>query len=63
VVVPPNVAHGFSNEGEVMARFVNLHAPSCGFGEYMRGRPGFDQHEPPSDGGLDPAAVVVRTLR
>jgi quercetin dioxygenase-like cupin family protein len=64
VVVPPNVAHGFSNEGEVMARFVNLHAPSCGFGEYMRGRnPGFDQHEPPPDGGADPAVVVVRTLR
>lgn len=63
VVVPPNVAHGFANEDEVAARFLNLHAPSCGFGDYMRGRnPAFDQHEPPSDGGLDPGSVVVRTL-
>lgn len=61
VVVPPNIAHGFSNEGEVTARFVNLHAPSCGFGEYLRGdNPEFDQRDPPPDGGLDPAPVVVR---
>lgn len=63
VVVPPNVAHGFSNEGEETARFLNLHAPSCGFGDYMRGQsPGFDQHEPPPDGGLDPSSVLVRSL-
>jgi mannose-6-phosphate isomerase-like protein (cupin superfamily) len=63
VVVPPNVAHGFANVSEETVRFVNLHVPSCGFGAYLRGEnPGFDQHEPPQDGGLDPAAVVVRTL-
>ena len=63
VVVPPNIAHGFSNEGDVNARFVNVHAPSCGFGEYLRGNnPGFDQHEPPPDGGLDPGSVVVRSF-
>ena len=63
VVVPPNIAHGFSNEGEVMARFVNVHAPSCGFGEYLRGNnPGFDQHESPPDGGADPGPVLVRAL-
>ena len=62
VLVPPNVAHGFSNEHEETARFLNLHAPPCGFGDYMRdGKSGFDQHEPPPDGGLDPGSVVIRT--
>ena len=63
VVVPPLVVHGFGNEGDETARFLNLHAPSCGFGDYLRGRrPGFDQHEPPADGGADPAGVLVRRL-
>lgn len=63
VVVPPHVAHGFANEGEVATRFLNLHIPSCGFGAYLRGdHPGFDQHEPPPDGGADPSAVLVRAL-
>jgi len=63
VVAPPQVAHGFVNEGEVDARFLNLHAPSCGFGEYLRSRkPDFDQHDPPADGGGDPSSVVVRTF-
>jgi hypothetical protein len=45
-------------------RFFNIHAPSCGFGDYLRGQnPGFDQHEPPPGGGVDPASVVVRSLR
>jgi mannose-6-phosphate isomerase-like protein (cupin superfamily) len=63
VVVPPHVAHGFANEGEVATRFLNLHIPSCGFGAYLRGdHPGFDQHEPPPNGGADPSAVLVRAL-
>jgi len=63
VIVPPHVAHGFSNEQETTARFLNLHAPSCGFGEYMRGRnPAFDQHDPPADGGSDPGSVLVCTF-
>jgi hypothetical protein len=37
--------------------------PSLGFADYMRGRnPGFDQFEPPADGGVDPASVVVARL-
>jgi mannose-6-phosphate isomerase-like protein (cupin superfamily) len=64
VVVPPEVVHSFRNDGDEDARFLNLHAPSCGFGDYLRGRnPGFDQHDPPADGGADPALVAVRTLR
>lgn len=63
VLVPPDVVHSFRNGGDVDARFFNLHAPSCGFGEYLRGRnPTFDQHDAEADGGLDPDTVVVRTL-
>ena len=63
VLIPPGVVHSFDNTSAGPARFINVHAPSCGFGEYLRGRnPGFDQHEPPPDGGLDPRAVVVRSF-
>jgi mannose-6-phosphate isomerase-like protein (cupin superfamily) len=63
VVVPPLVSHSFWNEGEQTARFLNLHTPSCGFGEYLHGRnPGFDQHDPPPGGGADPASVLLRRL-
>ena len=63
LAVPPHVAHGFANKGPVETRFLNFHIPSCGFGAYLRGEnPGFDQHEPPPDGGADPEAVLVRTI-
>jgi mannose-6-phosphate isomerase-like protein (cupin superfamily) len=63
VLIPPDVVHSFDNTSDAHARFFNVHAPSCGFGDYLRGRnPVFDQHEPPPDGGLDPARVVVRTF-
>jgi mannose-6-phosphate isomerase-like protein (cupin superfamily) len=63
VLVPPDVVHSFENASPENTRFYNFHAPSCGFGEYLRGRnPGFDQHDPPVDGGLDPASVVVTRL-
>jgi quercetin dioxygenase-like cupin family protein len=62
VLFPPNVVHGFDNDGSESALFYNFHMPASGFGDYMRGRnPGFDQHDPPADGGADPAtAVAVR---
>jgi thiamine-phosphate pyrophosphorylase len=34
VVVPAGVPHSFTSVGS--ARFVNVHAPSCGFAEYLR---------------------------
>jgi quercetin dioxygenase-like cupin family protein len=49
---PPNVVHTFRNASDASAVFLNLHVPSSGFGDHMRGRnPGFDQHDPPPDGG------------
>jgi mannose-6-phosphate isomerase-like protein (cupin superfamily) len=63
VFIPPDVVHSFDNASDAATRFFNVHAPACGFADYLRGRnPGFDQHEPPSGGGADPASVVVRTF-
>jgi mannose-6-phosphate isomerase-like protein (cupin superfamily) len=60
LVFPPGVVHGFDNDSTANARCFNLHLPSSGFGEYLRGRnPDFDQHDPPPDGGADPASIVV----
>ena len=63
VVLPPDVAHGFDNDSPASARCFNLHMPSSGFADYLRGRnPGFDQHDPPADGGVDPASIVAVRL-
>jgi quercetin dioxygenase-like cupin family protein len=62
VQVPHRVAHTFAPaDGE--ATFLNIHAPACGFGSYLRGKhPDFDQHDPPEDGGRDPSLAVVCPL-
>jgi len=63
VLLPPDVAHGFDNDSDATARCFNLHMPASGFGDYLRGRnPGFDQSDPPADGGVDPAAIVAVRL-
>jgi mannose-6-phosphate isomerase-like protein (cupin superfamily) len=63
VLFPPGVVHGFDNDSAESARCFNLHMPSSGFGDYLRGRnPDFDQHEPPGDGGVDPVSIVVVRL-
>jgi quercetin dioxygenase-like cupin family protein len=62
-VFPPGVVHGFDNDSNAFTRAFNFHVPSFGFADYMRGRnPDFDQFDPPGDGGVDPAAVVVTRL-
>jgi mannose-6-phosphate isomerase-like protein (cupin superfamily) len=63
--VPPLVVHGFRNASpDTELRYLNFHAPGMGFAEYMRGlrdgiRVRYDQHDPPPDGGADPATVIV----
>ncbi|HXG76070.1 MAG TPA: cupin domain-containing protein [Gaiellaceae bacterium] len=62
-LLPPNVLHGFDNDAPVASRYFNLHLPASGFADYLRGRnPDFDQHDPPPDGGLDPAEIVAVRL-
>jgi mannose-6-phosphate isomerase-like protein (cupin superfamily) len=66
--VPPKVVHTFRNASDRPTVFLNIHAPSMGFGEMLRAaRDGrnteaahFDQFEPPSDGGRPLAAAVLR---
>jgi quercetin dioxygenase-like cupin family protein len=36
VQVPPNVPHTFTPSGSEQARFVNMHTPSAGFGDFVR---------------------------
>jgi quercetin dioxygenase-like cupin family protein len=56
---PPEVVHTFRNASDATAVFLNLHVPSLGFGDHMRGRnPAFDQHDPPADGGRPFADAV-----
>jgi quercetin dioxygenase-like cupin family protein len=63
VVAPPGLVHGFDSGSGASMRCFNFHMPSLRFADYMRGRnPDFDQFDPPEDGGMDPAAVVVVRL-
>lgn len=63
VVFPPGVVHGFDNDSDAFIRCFNIHLPSLGFADYLRGRNAdFDQHDPPADGGVDPATVAVARL-
>jgi len=60
----PDVIHGFDNASSSEARAFNFHAPAAGFGDYLRGRnPGFDQFDPPEDGGEPTSAIAVRLSR
>ena len=62
VMVPPGLVHGFDNDSDATARWLNFHAPSTGFLGWMRGeRDSFDQVPPPEDGGRPTDdAVIVR---
>ena len=57
---PPLLVHGFRNAGDGELRYLNFHAPSAGFADYLRGRnPDFDQWDPPEDGGLPVTEAIV----
>ena len=60
VLVPPGVVHSFDNDSSAETRFLNVHAPSGGFVESLRGRSAFDSHDPPADGGRPASNAVVR---
>ena len=66
VAAPPGVVHSFRNEGPARTRFLNFHAPSERFHDYLRAmRSGedagwFDQFDPPADGGRPRSDAAVR---
>jgi mannose-6-phosphate isomerase-like protein (cupin superfamily) len=60
-LIPPKVIHAFGNPSDKPGRYLNFHAPGCGFGDYLRGdNPDFDQHYdvPPGSGRPTTEAVV-----
>src|SRR5213592_3548015 len=59
---PPNVVHTFKNSSDATAIFLNIHAPSMGFGNVLRGGgyEHFDQFDPPADGGRPLEDAIVR---
>jgi quercetin dioxygenase-like cupin family protein len=60
-LIPPEVIHAFGNPADEPGRYLNFHAPGCGFGDYLRGdNPDFDQHYdvPPGSGRPTSEAVV-----
>jgi quercetin dioxygenase-like cupin family protein len=65
---PAGVVHTFRNSSGGTAIFLNIHAPSMGFGDMLRARRDrreedverFDQFEPPPDGGRPLEDAIVR---
>jgi quercetin dioxygenase-like cupin family protein len=73
VLVPPGVVHTFAVTGDGPARFLDLHLPSLGFGDFVRSlqqaqdeeelraaRAAFDQQPAPEYASGDPGLVVIR---
>ena len=71
--VPPEVVHTFSVRGGNPARFLDIHMPSHGFGDFVRrlqaarsaeelkvARAAFDYQPPPEYASGDPGLVVIR---
>ena len=57
---PPDTLHTFRNATAEQVVFLNLHVPSMGFGDHIRGKnDAFDQHDPPPDGGRPFADAVL----
>jgi len=58
--VPPEVLHTFEVTGDEQARFLVLHAPGSGYGDYVRGSAAtFDQLSPLDVVARDPGLAVV----
>ena len=62
VLIPPGVIHTFANPDPQLGRYLNLHAPGCGFDEYLRGRlKDFDQeYDVPPGSGRPTSEAVLR---
>jgi quercetin dioxygenase-like cupin family protein len=59
--VPPGVVHAVEVTGGASARYLALHTPSAGYGDYVRGDvAGFDQRPAADAVSADPGLVVVR---
>jgi mannose-6-phosphate isomerase-like protein (cupin superfamily) len=65
IAAAPGLVHSFRNEGPARARFLNFHAPSERFHDYLRASYAgedtswFDQYDAPADGGRPLSDAVV----
>jgi mannose-6-phosphate isomerase-like protein (cupin superfamily) len=61
VLAPPEVVHTFRNESGADARFLNFHAPSAGFAEFLRNTElPWDSFDAPADGGRPASEAIVQ---
>jgi mannose-6-phosphate isomerase-like protein (cupin superfamily) len=60
LLAPPELVHTFRNEGPAEATWLNLHAPSKGFADFLRD-PDFawDSFDAPADGGRPFSEAIV----
>jgi len=64
VIAPPNVVHTFANESDARAVYLNFHAPTGGFADFLRAMRDnrefeWDSWDPPADGGRPVSDAVV----
>jgi mannose-6-phosphate isomerase-like protein (cupin superfamily) len=61
VLAPPEVVHTFRNEGPETATWLNLHAPSAGFADFLRDTSrAWDSFDAPADGGRPASEAIVQ---
>jgi mannose-6-phosphate isomerase-like protein (cupin superfamily) len=61
VLAPPEVVHTFRNESGADARWLNFHAPSAGFAEFLRNTDlPWDSFDAPADGGRPASEAIVQ---
>jgi mannose-6-phosphate isomerase-like protein (cupin superfamily) len=60
VLAPPEVVHTFRNEGPGEATWLNFHAPSAGFADFLRDTSrSWDSFDAPADGGRPFSEAIV----
>ena len=63
VLAPPEVVHTFRNEGPDDATWLNLHAPSKGFADFLRNPDSpWDSFDAPADGGRPASEAIVQHI-
>jgi quercetin dioxygenase-like cupin family protein len=63
VLAPPEVVHTFRNESGADARWLNFHAPSAGFAEFLRNTDlPWDSFDAPADGGAPVDEAIVQHI-
>lgn len=61
VLAPPHVVHTFRNEGPADATWLNFHAPSMGFADFLRDPDtSWDSFDAPEDGGRPFSEAIVQ---